>query len=198
MNIQCLICLLLAICCSCNGTHTNTKSSSSAIQKRPETLRVDINNSKSLDSLSNQQAQYLGWLQEQNIPKECLFIKDKGFDIVFRINPFYLRGDFNGDNISDVAVLIERRKDKKLGILICHGRSEDFYILGAGNSFGNGGDHFSWLNIWNAQCCKGDSIAIMYGSLFLEGEGIIVEKAEAASGLIYWKEGKYEWSQLSD
>lgn len=180
MNSQCLICLLLAICCSCNGTQTNNNPTSPAIPKGAETLRVERKGSNSLDSLSNVQSQYLQWVQEQNVPKECLFIKDKGFNIVFRINPFYIRGDFNGDTISDVAALIERRKDKKLGILICHGRSKDFYILGAGNSFGKGGDHFSWLHIWNAQCCKGDSISAMYGvNIFLEGEVILCRKSRS-------------------
>jgi hypothetical protein len=198
MNLKYLFYFLVTICCSCNGEKTKNSIPTYPVHSEVGALMVNNKKSETKDSLPNSQSQYLLWVQEQNIPEECLFIKDQGFNIVFRLNPFYLRGDFNGDNFSDVAILIERKKDKKLGILITHAKSKDYYILGAGNSFGNGGDDFFWLNIWTVMCCKNESIVALSDNLSLEGEGIIVTKAEASSGLIYWKKGRYEWAQLGD
>src|SRR5947208_1358801 len=51
-------------------------------------------------------------------------VKEKRFDqqyrFITRLNPFYLRGDFNGDGQPDFAVLIERLSDKKQGIAVFH------------------------------------------------------------------------------
>jgi hypothetical protein len=41
-------------------------------------------------------------------------------DFAFALNPFYLRGDFNGDGKPDVAILVKNKTPGKLGIAICH------------------------------------------------------------------------------
>jgi hypothetical protein len=46
------------------------------------------------------------------------------YDLFFRLNPFYLRGDFNGDGKIDVAALVKQRSTGKLGIAILHGEAE--------------------------------------------------------------------------
>jgi hypothetical protein len=40
----------------------------------------------------------------------------RNYDLSFRINPFYLRGDFNGDRKIDVAALVKQRSTGKLGM----------------------------------------------------------------------------------
>ena len=64
---------------------------------------------------------------------------DKSYEFVHLINPFLLRGDFNGDNSPDICVLIKEKISGKRGIAIFHGASNDYYIMGAGQSFENGG-----------------------------------------------------------
>src|SRR6267378_1448593 len=40
----------------------------------------------------------------------------KKYEVSFRVKPFYLRGDLNGDGKIDVAVLVKQRSTGKLGI----------------------------------------------------------------------------------
>jgi len=42
----------------------------------------------------------------------------KGYDLCDKINPFYLRGDFDGDGIADYAILVTSRSTKQVGIAI--------------------------------------------------------------------------------
>src|SRR5688572_7353099 len=56
------------------------------------------------------------------------------------LNPFYLRGDFDGDKKQDYALGIVERKSDKKGILIYHTGTKTHYIIGAGKPLGNGRD----------------------------------------------------------
>ena len=48
------------------------------------------------------------------------------------MNPFYLRGDFDGDGAPDHAVALRVPKINKNGVLICRGRGAPI-VLGAGS-----------------------------------------------------------------
>ena len=96
---------------------------------------------------------YNVWVQKANIPDSAkeVFTKKKlseKYDFSFHINPFYLRGDFNGDKRNDVAVLIKEKKSGKLGIAICHYGKNEVFVVGAGNAVGNGGADFKWMDVW--------------------------------------------------
>ena len=64
------------------------------------------------------------------------------------INPYYLQADLNGDGWADIAILARQKGTNKSGILIIHGTTNESIVLGAGSSFSNGGDDFSWLDAW--------------------------------------------------
>jgi hypothetical protein len=155
-------------------------------------------------SLSMAADEYSNWVQTLNIPKEAtdLFQKtglEKKYDFSFHINPFYLRGDFDGDNDPDIALLIKEKAKNRIGIAIIHHRSNKIFILGAGNSIGGGGDNFEWMTNWMVKR-KGKVEQGVEESLppALKGEALYVEKAESASGLIYWTGEKYSWYQQGD
>jgi hypothetical protein len=150
------------------------------------------------------QDNYMLWIRQQNVPSEVneafkITKADSTYIIIFDINPFYLRGDFNGDNIHDYAVLIMNRVGSEIGIAIIHGGSKKMYILGAGEKFGNGGRDFQWMNAWHIypkgkvyQGASEDAPPV------LKGEALIVSCLESASGLIYWTGKEYKWYQQGD
>jgi hypothetical protein len=125
---------------------------------------------------------------------------DKKYQIIFDINPFYLRGDFNGDRVPDIAVLVKEKNSGKKGIAICDFARHQVVILGAGKEFDNGGgDDFEWMDYW-----------YVYGKGIVErgveegrppkliAEALYVGKSESASALIYWTGRRYRWYQQGD
>src|SRR5258708_12594143 len=71
------------------------------------------------------------------------------YELVQKMEPSFFAGDFNGDGRLDVALLIQERTTAKVGIAILESGKNQFKILGAGKSFGNGGDDFSWMDVWS-------------------------------------------------
>ena len=120
----------------------------------------------------------------------------KNYDASFHMNPFFLRGDFNGDGKTDVAVLAKQRSTGKLGIAIVHGANNKVTILGAGTSIGNGGDDFEWMDSW--EIYSKDGVTKGTNTPKLHGDALLVSKSEAASALIYWNGKRYVWLQQGD
>jgi hypothetical protein len=120
----------------------------------------------------------------------------KNYDVSFHMNPFYLRGDFNGDGKIDVAVLVKQRSTGKVGIAIINGASDKITILGAGTAIGNGGDNFEWMDFW--EIYSKDRMASGTSVTKLRGDALLVSKSEAASALIYWNGKRYVWLQQGD
>jgi len=147
---------------------------------------------------------YKDWVQEQNIPRRVSRIfsmkrLDQTYEFSFSINPFYLRGDFNGDAKFDIAVLIKEKYSQKSGIAIFHAGSDEVFLLGAGKKIGAGGDNFDWLGKWMVY----EEITVSQGveetpPPTLLGEAVWVEKPESAGALIYWDGETYQWYQQGD
>ncbi|GCC53721.1 hypothetical protein SanaruYs_39690 [Chryseotalea sanaruensis] len=116
------------------------------------------------------------------------------------LNPFYLRGDFDGDKKIDYALaVIESTTDKK-GILIYHPVTKKYFLAGAGKAIPNGhGDDYSWMDGWEVS----DERTVEQGVTNLKppkliGEAILIQKLESSSGLIYWDGKEYRWYQQGD
>jgi hypothetical protein len=123
----------------------------------------------------------------------------KEYKISFQIEPFYLRGDFNGDGKIDLAALVNQRSTGKLGIVIVHGGTSKLTILGAGTGIGNGGDDFGWMDVWQVYSKTRAAHATgKTGVPQLRGDALLVGKSESASGLIYWNGKRYAWFQQGD
>ncbi len=58
----------------------------------------------------------------------------EGLSFEMAMNPFYLRGDFDGDGKSDVAVWIRRDEDGRRGLVIVHGSLDAVHLFGAGEA----------------------------------------------------------------
>ena len=107
------------------------------------------------------------------------------YELVQKLEPSFYVGDFNGDGTSDVALLIREKATSKVGIAIIEGKEEKITIVGAGKSFGNGGDDFSWMDVWSIRHTG-------------KVDRLYVAKSETASAVIYWDGSKYRWQQEGD
>ena len=125
-------------------------------------------------------------------------VLDPALEISCHLNPFYLRGDFDGDGRPDLAVLVAQRVSRKLGIAVVHRRDLSVALLGAGKPFGNGGDHFDWLDVWRVEERTTAAEASDPSTPRFEGELLFLEKAESASARVGRVEGRYVWRQAGD
>ena len=109
-----------------------------------------------------------------------------------RMNPFYLRGDFNGDSHPDYAVLVEETASGKKGIAVCFGGlPSELHVLAAGTPFAMEGnrkvdDFGQFFDVWSV---------VEKGKLSPRGEGIYLQRAEAGGGLILWDGHRFLWEQ---
>ena len=132
------------------------------------------------------------------------------YAISAKLNPFYLRGDFDGDGIPDYAVLVVNRTTKAFGIAMIRSRAKHIEVLGAdgiklrvaATEDGSPGyllDEFGWLDSWHVERKQRLRFTGLDRPVTgMVAEGIVVEKAEAAAGLIYWDGKQYRWLQMSD
>ena len=172
--------------------------------ERGETYQVDLK-TRAITQLDPAQPQTAdATTQAHDIPESVQKAVTNGslakeYDVSFHLNPFYLRGDFNGDGNIDLAVLVKQRTTGKLGIAIVHGATKKVTILGAGTAIRNGGDDFEWMDSW--QIYSKDRTAREAGETsvpHLHGDALLVSKSEAASALIYWNGKRYAWLQQGD
>jgi hypothetical protein len=150
--------------------------------------------------------QYQTFVYESNLPDEVApFYKQDKIKSIYSLrtdlNPFYLRGDFDGDKKQDYAISIIERKTNKKGVLIFHTGTKTHYIIGAGQSLknGNGGDDYNWMDAWTVYVDKDVEVGVgETEKITLKGEAILAMKVESASGLIYWTGKEYKWYQQGD
>jgi hypothetical protein len=145
-------------------------------------------------------------LLHPEIVSQCLKNKKtSGLKVFTEKNPYYLRGDFDGDRKPDYALEVEL-KSKGTGVLICAGNGS-IYLLGAGI----GGMKFSDL--------PDDSFLATYWKVYTEqditelaawthnvphpvpsikGREAIAMIWEDGISLIYWDGIKFRWAGSSE
>ena len=150
------------------------------------------------------------WGQEvqlENVPNEILHAVALGefantYKLDGSVNPFYLRGDFDGDGIADYAFRIKSKVGNDFGIAIWLSSLKRVVVLGAGVPFKVSGSIVLNLNFLDTWQVFGkhrveravDSVAPPR----LLGEAILAGKSESASGLIYWTGKSFAWYQQGD
>jgi hypothetical protein len=125
------------------------------------------------------------------------------YQISQAINPFYLRGDFDGDRKADLAVLVTEKSSGRRGIVIALGRQRDeVFVIGAGTDFlrsdGYSYKDFrfpSWTVFPRAKVRR--SVHDTGAPPVLRGEAILVEWPEAGSGIVYWDGKRFRWYHIS-
>lgn len=157
---------------------------------------------QSNDTLIEEERQFAA---ESSLPESLLdFYSKKEFNSKYNINknlnPFYLRGDFDGDNMFDYALAIIDLESRKKGFLIFHPSTKKYFIVGAGTTILGGQSDDLWMiDAWEVY----EKRTVERGATdakppILIGEAILAKKLEASSGLIYWNGKDYRWYQQGD
>lgn len=146
-------------------------------------------------------------VETDNIPDELLYTISFGpfaqsYVLDGSMNPFYLRGDFDGDGKPDYAFWVKSKKTGETGIAIWLSSRHNFVILGAGTPFKasvSSVTNLDFLNRWQVYGKRPVERGVEAGPPpHLIGEAILVEKSESASGLIYWSGKSFAWYQQGD
>lgn len=128
------------------------------------------------------------------------------YPLDFDINPFYLRGDFNGDGENDLAFWVREEASGKKGIIIIHSTLDSLYVFGAGRHFTDWDriDTDTWNviskgtifdRLWRSE----PELGIEEGKPFqFENEAVSPTYIAKSSFAIYWKDGKYYRIPLAD
>jgi hypothetical protein len=144
-------------------------------------------------------------IQRENIPEEIVsslvapdfYLK---YDIDPARNPFYLRGDFNGDGKPDYAVWIKTEKSGQSGIAIWLSSTNRFEILGAGHPFSFGGApsaDFKDITVWRVQ---GKSLPQPEAGAPLPPSlvGDAIRITRNGTGILYWTGKTFHWYELEE
>lgn len=117
---------------------------------------------------------------------------------LFRLNDT-IRADFNGDGAIDKALFID--KNDFSGIIIIHGNTNDTIQIGFGKDF-SVWDKFdcNWVDYWGLvedneteEIIFDDNDDMDVRNVILEHPAIFIGESEVGGGLIYYRNGKYEW-----
>jgi hypothetical protein len=115
------------------------------------------------------------------------------------INPYYQRGDFDGDGSQEYAVMVRDSSSSRIGIAFVRRRDLSIRIVGAGRVLGKGGDDFAWMDAWRVFDRGPVARGVGEGTPpILRGDALLVEKTESASALIWWDGKTYRWYQQGD
>ncbi len=109
-------------------------------------------------------------------------------EIFSAINPFFQRGDFDGDGRADLAILVQAKSTGKIGILFVY-RSGKSILLGAGRSFGKAGDDFAWVERWSVEDGGTGQRRSGRSASKPRADVILVARQGSTSGLIYFRDG---------
>ena len=118
-------------------------------------------------------------------------------------NPFYLRGDFDGDNKTDYAVWMHRSVGAITGVVVCAGNNS-IHLLGSGIAKGENfsdmeKDDFLPLR-WEVTTKQEiDELATWKCNIpdpfpKIENESIKLVWREGESAIIYWDGKQYKWT----
>lgn len=146
-------------------------------------------------------------IDEENLPSEIGMAMELGpfaqsYVIDGSVNPFYLRGDFDGDGKPDYAVRVRSKSRRDVGFAFWLSSQKKIIVIGAGLPFklsGQTATSLEVLNTWTVYPRGPVDRGVASGPPpHLIGEAILAGKRESASGLIYWNGKSFVWYQQGD
>lgn len=146
-------------------------------------------------------------IDDENLPTEVEMVMELGpfaqsYIIDGSVNPFYLRGDFDGDGKPDYAVRVKSKSRGEIGFAIWLSSRKKIIVIGAGSPFkvsGQTATNLEVLNTWKIYPKGPVERGVASGPPpRLIGEAILAGKRESANGLIYWNGKSFVWYQQGD
>jgi hypothetical protein len=124
-----------------------------------------------------------------NVPADLQALGDKAgiwtdHPIDFSINPFYLRGDFDGDKRADYVVGVKGPADQDIRLVVLRGKGKPVWLDDAEIPARDGW----WVVDKKTKIGMG---AAGGKPPKLKGDAIMVIKAESSSAILYWKKTKF-------
>jgi len=123
-----------------------------------------------------------------------------------KLNPFYLRGDFDGDKKIDHAIWARSSNDGVAGVIVCAGNGS-VHLLGSGITGGNNfsdmkdikDDNFfppQWEVATKQEIDELSKLKCNIPNPFpkIENESIKLVYYEGENAIIYWDGKKYQWT----
>lgn len=125
-----------------------------------------------------------------------------GIDSAYAIDerlqyPPYLTGDFDGDGVSDAAVLVTDRKTGRLGVLFVLRGPKRAEIIGAGLPPQGGPDDISWIDRWSVypRDATFDRNINDHPGVPLRGDALWVAHGDSATAFLVWRDGGFVWDR---
>ena len=125
----------------------------------------------------------------------CVARAGAGYEVSRKVDPAYLRGDFDGDGRADYAVVMTRGGAQ--GLVVCRGSGAGPVVLGAGTAF-NEMKNLDFTG-WQVHG-KSRRVARGFGvgrAPVLLGDALVLEW-ESASAIVYWNGHQFRWYQQGD
>lgn len=163
-----------------------------AKQEEPIATRIDSN------QLAIQKLDELKTLLRQ-------FPELKGYQPYSKHEPYYLEGDFFGDGIQDLAILIQQEDSIKLSVIDFTKDGKSVHILGYDGEFES---DYSWIGdfekveagevLWSnyeddfrslEDVPEEEKVYLTYSAIFVHAP------ESCGGGFIFWKDGKFNWLQ---
>lgn len=125
------------------------------------------------------------------------------FQLDASINPFYVRGDFDGDGKIDYLIRVTSRQNQKHGLISCWGNAgKRATVIGAGtpipSSIKATFDDLPMIG-WSVYGKAPVERGVGEGSPpKLVGEAVLVYASESVSGILYWGDQTFRWYQQGD
>lgn len=124
----------------------------------------------------------------------------------YNLIPSFLEGDLTGDGTVDIAIFVSKKSNEKKGVLFLLGDGDLMFLVGAGNSFGPGGDNFEWADFWKVfdQRLTHETTFLENGDIDgtnevkLDHAAISIREDEGSGGLIYYNNEKFIWIHQGD
>jgi hypothetical protein len=128
-----------------------------------------------------------------DIPDEIRFCvhSKPGLQIDGSINPFYISGDYDGDGVTDFAVLVRNQEDLGPGIhhiLFCFGRSKAVLWDARTGGDARSSPFTAWLLVR-----KQSKLLSIYPKI--KHDSLAVFIGEEGGGLVYWDGRQLGWQQ---